>query len=208
MSNSPLCVGLTGGIGCGKSTVAQLFEVLGAGVIDTDAIALQLTQAGGEAMAEISQSFGIEYLTETGALNRAKMRQLIFSDSQAKQQLQKILHPLILKNSKNLINQLVTKTPYILLMVPLLLESPDFMALVQRILVVDCSEIQQIARVKQRSGLAEKEIRTIINQQTAATERLARADDIIHNDGLQADLSEQVARLHQLYSNNNNKNRI
>lgn len=204
----PLCVGLTGGIGCGKSTVASLFEALGAGIVDTDAIAHQLTQTNGLAIAPIRAAFGADYLDLSGAMDRPKMRQRVFTDPQAKQQLQAILHPLILESSKALINQLVTKTPYVILMVPLLLESPDFQQQVQRILVVNCAEQNQISRVRQRSGLAEREIRAIIAQQISATERLARADDIIQNDGDPDELKNQVSALHQQYLNLHNKNNI
>ncbi len=203
-----LCIGLTGGIGCGKSTVAQLFEAQGASIIDTDAIAHQLTQPEGLAIAPIRATFGTDYLTTTGAMDRTRMRQLIFADQNAKQKLQEILHPLILETSKIYINQSDTKLPYLILAVPLLLESPSFLRLVQRILVVDCSEKNQISRVMQRNQLKENEIRAIIAQQASSADRLARADDIIQNDGVRENLKNQVATLHQRYLNINNKNNI
>jgi len=194
------CVGLTGGIGCGKSTVARLFEEQGAGIIDTDAIAHQLTQAGGEAIAPIRSAFGADYITTTGALDRIRMRQLVFADADARHQLENILHPLILDQCKA---QLLAKTgaPYVILMAPLLLECPAFLQLIQRILLVNCTENNQISRVRQRSQLDESEIRAIIALQLPRAESLARADDTIQNDGVYDDLNKQVAALHKQYLN-------
>jgi dephospho-CoA kinase len=200
-----LCIGLTGGIGCGKSTVAQLFAAQGAFIIDTDIIAHQLTQTGGIAIAAIRDAFGADYITSLGALDRTRMRQLIFADKDAKKKLEKILHPLILEASKSLINQIDTKNTYAILVAPLLLESPEFLQLVQRVLVIECSEKQQISRVMQRSGLNEIEIRAIIAQQVSSAERLERADDLIQNDGLREDLNNQVSALHQHYFSLANK---
>ncbi len=199
------CVGLTGGIGCGKSTVAGLFAKHGAGIIDTDAIARRLTQAGGEAIAAIRAAFGDDYITDDGALNRTKMRGLIFSDAAAKQRLELILHPLILEQAKVQLRQLQTK-PYIILVVPLLPESPMFRQLARRVLVVDCDENTQVARVIGRSRMGEAEVRGIIAQQTPRAERLQLADDVIHNDAGVDSLAEQVSVLHGHYSNMQNNN--
>jgi dephospho-CoA kinase len=196
---APFCVGLTGGIGCGKSTVASLFEAHGAGIIDTDAIAHRLTQAGGEAIAAIRAAFGNDYITDEGALNRAKMRGLIFSDADAKRRLELILHPLILEQAKVQLRQLQSK-PYILIVVPLLAESAAFRQLAQRILVVDCDENTQVARITGRSRIGEAEVRSIIAQQTPRAERLQLADDVIHNDAGLDSLAKQVAVLHGHYS--------
>lgn len=203
MSAAPFCVGLTGGIGCGKSTVARLFEALGVAVVDADAIAHQLTQAGGQAIPLIRSHFGAAFLNASGAMDRARMRQLILSDDDARQQLEAILHPLILDQCKT---RLAGRTPYTILMAPLLLENPEFLHLVQRVLLVSCTETNQIERVRQRSGLDESEIRAIIARQMASAERLVRADDIIQNDGARDDLTNQVAALHQHYLNINNNN--
>ena len=200
-----LCIGLTGGIGCGKSTVAGLFAEHGAGIIDTDAIAHRLTQSGGEAIAAIGAAFGKDYVMDDGALDRAKMRGLIFSDAAAKQRLELILHPLILEQAKAQLQQLRTK-PYIVAVVPLLPESPAFRQLVQRVLVVDCDEHNQVARVIGRSRMGEAEIRGIIAQQTPRAERLQLADDVIHNDAGLDSLAEQVAVLHQRYLGMQNSN--
>jgi dephospho-CoA kinase len=197
-----LCIGLTGGIGCGKSTVAELFRKLGAQIIDTDVIAHQLTQAHGIAMPAIAKQFGVIYLLADGALNRAAMRELIFSDADAKQQLEAILHPLILQQVQKQLAQ-ATLARYTILVVPLLLQSPEFFALVQRVLVVDCSETEQIQRVIQRQQLSLTVIKSIIAQQSTRSERLARADDLIHNNGELHELDAQVTALDKIYAQNN-----
>lgn len=196
-----LIVGLTGGIGSGKSTVAALFAEHGAGIIDTDAIAHRLTQAGGEAIAAIRAAFGNDYLTADGALDRAKMRALIFSDAAAKQRLEHILHPLIFEQARAQLSQLQDQ-PYILVVVPLLPESRTFRQLVQRVLVVDCDENTQIARVIGRSRMSEAEVRAIIARQTPRAERLQLADDVIRNDAGLDNLAVQVAALHERYAKN------
>ena len=193
-----ICIGLTGGIGSGKSIVAALFAEHGAGIIDTDAIAHHLTQAGGEAIPSIRAAFGNDYLTSDGALDRARMRRLIFSDTAAKQRLEYILHPLIREQAKAQLRQLQA-SPYILVIVPLLPESPAFRQLVQRVLLVDCEENTQVARVIWRSRLTEEEVRAIITRQTPRAERLQLADDIIRNDSGLGSLAEQVAVLHERY---------
>lgn len=200
-----LCIGLTGGIGCGKTTVAGLFAEHGAGIIDTDAIAHRLTQSGGDAIAAIRATFGVGYITAEGSLNRDKMRGLIFSDAAAKHRLELILHPLILEQAKLQLQQLQDK-PYIILAVPLLAESPAFRQLVRRILVVDCDEHAQVARVIGRSRMGEAEIRGIIAQQTPRAKLLRIADDVIHNDADLGSLAEQVTVLHVHYSAMQNNN--
>ncbi len=200
-----LCVGLTGGIGCGKSTVAELFSEHGAGIIDTDAISLNLTQSGGAAIEAIRAAFGDDYIMDDGAMNRAKMRGLIFSDRAAKQRLELILHPLILEQAKQQLLRLQAK-PYIIIVVPLLPDSAAFRQLVHRVLVVDCEENTQLARVTGRSRMAEAEVRDIIAQQTRRAERLQLADDVIHNDAGLDSLAKQVSDLHVHYSGMQNSN--
>jgi dephospho-CoA kinase len=195
-----LCIGLTGGIGSGKSTVADMFAKLGAAIIDTDVIAHQLTQANGIAIPAIRSAFGNEYINEDGALNRNKMRALIFSDAPAKQRLELILHPLIREQAKSQLLQLHGK-PYIIIVVPLLPESPAFQRLVQRILVVDCTEDSQVSRVIGRNSMNEAEVRAVIAQQSPRAERLKLADDVIHNDAGMDSLAAQVAALHERYLN-------
>ena len=193
-----LCIGLTGGIGSGKSTVARLFETLGADIVDTDAISHQLTQAEGVAVPAIAATFGIDYIDDNGALDRSKMRELVFSTPEAKHKLENILHPLILQAC---ITRIRTEScaPYVILMAPLLLESPGFPELVQRVLVVDCSRQNQINRVALRNGLDESQICAIIAQQMSSEQRLSRADDLISNDGALEDLNDQVGALHRRY---------
>lgn len=193
------CVGLTGGIGCGKSSVASLFAQLGADIIDTDEISHQLTRTGGQAIPLIQAQFGADYIDGSGALNRSIMRGRVFSDINAKRTLESILHPLIFAQSKILIEQSVA--PYCILVAPLLLECTAFSKLVNRVLLIHCSEDNQISRVMQRSSLKEIEIRSIINQQMPDKERLARSDDIIQNDGNFNDLYPQISKLNLLYLN-------
>lgn len=200
-----LVVGLTGGIGCGKSTAAELFAKHGAGIVDTDQIAHSLTQSGGDGIAAIRAAFGGDYITADGALDRAKMRSLVFSDAAAKQRLEHILHPLILEQARMQLARLQTR-PYIILVVPLLAESPGFRKLVRRMLVVDCGEATQVARVTGRSGMGSEEVRAIIAQQASRAERLRLADDVIHNDTGVDRLAEQVAVLHRKYSTMQNSN--
>lgn len=193
-----LYVGLTGGIGSGKSTVSELFSELGTTVIDSDAISHRLTQAGGDAVPQIRTAFGAEFLDADGALDRPKMRQRVFSDRAAKLRLEAILHPLI--RAHMLEQALAAQSSYVMLVVPLLFETPNYRELVQRTLVVDCPETVQVERTVRRSGLSEAEVRAIIAQQMARAERLRLADDIIHNDGSLDELRQQVAMLHETYS--------
>lgn len=200
-----LVVGLTGGIGCGKSTAAKLFAEHGAGVVDTDQIAHLLTRSGGEGIGAIRAAFGGDFITADGALDRAKMRKLIFSDAAAKQSLELILHPLILEQARMQLTRLKTR-PYIILVVPLLAESPAFRKLIRRMLVVDCGEATQVARVTVRSGMNGEEVRAVIARQAPRAERLRLADDVIHNDAGVDRLAEQIAVLHQKYSTIQNSN--
>jgi dephospho-CoA kinase len=199
-----LTIGLTGGIGCGKSTVAALFAGHGAGIVDTDEIAHRLTQAGGEALPAIITAFGNDYIGSDGALNRAKMRALVFSDTEARQNLERLLQPLILAQAKVQLKEVHTTCPYTIVVVPLLPSRPEFRQLVQRVLVVDCDEHTQIERVMRRSSLTETEVRAIIAAQTPRSERLQMADDIIRNEGGLDGLAAQVAALHLRYGQNGN----
>jgi dephospho-CoA kinase len=200
-----LCVGLTGGIGCGKSTVSKLFAERGAGIIDTDLIAHQLTHNNGRAISAIREAFGVDYVSSDGALNRDKMRTLIFSDDAAKQRLENILHPLIHAQATVELQKLLYY-PYIIVAVPLLFTSTAFQQLVQRTLVVDCAEEQQESRVMTRSQMTESEVRKIIAQQTPRAERLQRADDVITNDSSIDHLTAQVDFLHKFYTSSQNNN--
>jgi dephospho-CoA kinase len=190
-------VGLTGGIGSGKSTVARHFEALGVSIVDTDAIAHALTGAGGEAIPALRKAFGDAYLTSEGALDRARMRSLVFADPLAKERLQAILHPRIRARAEAAIAR--STGPYVVLVVPLLLEAGSYADRVDRILVVDCSEEQQIRRTMLRSGLDEAAVRAILAAQVSRAERLSRADDVIDNSGPEEALGPQVEALHRKY---------
>jgi len=190
-------VGLTGGIGCGKSTVADLFASLGASIVDTDAIAHALTAPHGAAMPVILAEFGPDFATPEGALDRARMRSLVFSDAGARGRLEAILHPRI--RDATAAAALIATGPYVIYAVPLLIESGSWRERVARVLAVDCSEDTQVARVMQRSGLSPDQVRAIMATQVTRAERLAAADDVIDNDdGLEA-LLPQVTRLHERY---------
>ena len=190
-------VGLTGGIGSGKSAAAQVFEELGATVIDTDAIAHALTAPGGAAIEPVRIAFGAGYLTPDGALSRAHMRELVFADAAKKNLLESILHPMIRARTSEL--ALAARSPYVLLMVPLLVESNDYRRRCQRILVVDCPEELQIERVMARSGLSADQVRAIMANQVTRGARLAAADDVIDNSQDPAHLRRQVEALHARY---------
>lgn len=190
-----LCHGLTGGIGSGKSTVARLFADLGARIVDTDLISHQLTQPGGAAIAPIEKAFGAPFINGEGALDRTKMRELIFADVDAKRHLEAILHPLILAQTKAKATS-PSDAPYTLVIVPLLFESSRYRDWLNTVIVVDCSEQQQIERTAQRSGLKETDVRVIMSQQMKREKRLQLADEIIRNEGDISDLRVQVEKLH------------
>ena len=192
-----LVVGVTGGIGSGKTTVAKLFETLGAGLVDTDEIAHELTRAGQPAVEQIRKQFGPEYVDAEGALQRARMRALVFEDAQARAKLEAILHPLIRAAAEVRLDN--SPGAYVLLVVPLLVETGSYRGQVQRVLVVDCDEELQITRVMRRGGLSEQQARAIVASQATREQRLRAADDIITNNAGLAELAEQVRRLHTRY---------
>ncbi len=193
----PYCVGLTGGIGSGKSSAARLFQERGAGVVDVDDISHALTRAGGASIPEIVRQFGQEFIAVDGSLDRTRMRERVFRDSPSKTRLEAILHPLIGRQARD---QVACATqPYVLLVVPLLLETNAYRDLTQRIAVVDCTEQTQIERTMRRSQLSEAAVRAIMAAQISRQDRLAQADDVLHNDGDEGELRQQVARLHQRY---------
>lgn len=194
-------VGLTGGIGCGKSTVARLFEAHGVCVIDTDVLAHELTAAGGAAMPMLREAFGPSIVAADGALDRAAMRQLAFAEAGQRQRLEAILHPMIRARAEALLAQASgDHATYAMLVVPLLVESEHFRKRCNSIVAVECSQAVQIARVKARNGLAEDEIRRIIQAQASPAARRAIADELIDNDGDLAGLQVQVDELHKRLS--------
>jgi dephospho-CoA kinase len=190
-------VGLTGGIGCGKSTVADLFAALGATIVDTDVIAHALTAPKGAAMPAIVAEFGPDFAQPDGALDRARMRTLVFSDATARARLEAILHPRI-RAATEAAGKAATGA-YVIYVVPLLIESGSWRERVTRVLAIDCSEDTQVARVMQRSHLSADEVRAIMATQVTRARRLAEADDVVDNDaGLDA-LQKQVQALHERY---------
>jgi len=193
---NPLRVGLTGGIASGKSTVARLFLGLGAGVIDTDAIAREVVQLGEPALEEIQRRFGDDVLYESGALDRGAMRGLIFSDSVARSDLEAILHPRIGAEVQRQ-SQSVAGA-YQIIVVPLLVDSP-LLHFVDRVLVVDCNENEQLGRLLKRDSGTVEEAERILAAQSSREERLKIADDVIRNDSNLEHLREQVIALDETY---------
>lgn len=191
-----LVLGLTGGIGSGKSAVAEEFAKLGAAIVDTDVIAHELTSPTGLAVPEIRRIFGDKAIGPDGAMDRQRMRERVFADPSAKRTLEGILHPMIRAESARRIA--AAEGAYVVHVVPLLVESGDYRGRVERVLVVDCPEEVQLARVRAR-GLSEAEARAILAAQASRAERLAAADDVIDNGGDRDALRKQVADLHQKY---------
>jgi dephospho-CoA kinase len=194
---TPFSIGLTGGIGCGKSTVADLFVERGATVIDTDQIAHQLTMPGGIALPAIRAQFGDAFIGPDGAMDRARMRAHVFADPTEKQKLEAILHPLIRQETEGAAAN--ASGPYVIFVVPLLIESGTWKERVSRVLVIDCPEQLQIERVIRRSSLTEAQVRAIMAAQVSREVRLAAADDTIVNDGDVNAITPQVDRLHARY---------
>jgi dephospho-CoA kinase len=190
-------VGLTGGIGSGKSTVADLFAARGAAIIDTDLIAHRLCAPDGAAIAAIRAEFGAAFIGADGAMDRSAMRAKVFSDPAAKQRLEAILHPLIRAETERAAQQ--AQGDYLMPVVPLLVESGDWTRRVTRVLVIDCPEALQIQRVMQRNRMSEAQVHAIMAQQASRAARLAAADDVIVNDADASALAPQVDRLHALY---------
>ncbi|OGA49083.1 MAG: dephospho-CoA kinase [Betaproteobacteria bacterium RIFCSPLOWO2_12_FULL_62_58] len=193
----PFCIGLTGGVGSGKTSAARIFQELGAAVVDTDEIAHDLTRPGGAAVAAIRSEFGADYVAADGGLDRAKMRRLVFADAVARKKLEAILHPLIRKDSQARIA--AAQQPYVLVVVPLLLETGAYRELIGRVLVIDCDEERQIARAMKRSALSSDEVRAIMAAQLPRAKRLAAADDVLHNDADLQALRRQAEALHEKY---------
>jgi dephospho-CoA kinase len=201
--NLAFSVGLTGGIGCGKTTVADMFAELGASVIDTDQIAHALTAPHGAAMPALLAEFGEDFATPEGALDRARMRALVFSDDTARARLEAILHPKI--RDATAAAAAIAGGDYVIFVVPLLIESGTWRERVTRILAIDCPEEVQVARVMARSGLQEAQVRAIMAAQVTREQRRAAADDIIVNDdGIDA-LRPQVEILHAMYLSHSKK---
>ena len=191
-------VALTGGIGCGKSEATRIFASLGVPVVDLDTISHELTASKQPLLDTIAAVFGQEYITEKGTLNRVKMRQLVFSNLHAREQLNAILHPAIYQEAiKQLANH--QDSPYIILAIPLLDPESPYMTSINRTLVIDCDKKTQIERVKSRSHLNDSEIKKIIQAQASRRARQNMADDLIKNDGNIEELRQKIENLHQKY---------
>jgi dephospho-CoA kinase len=190
-------IGLTGGIGSGKSTVGELFAARGAAVVDTDEIARALTAPQGKAMPGLAAAFGPPFVAPDGSLDRAAMRDLAFADPAARARLESILHPLIRAGAAEAVES--ARGSYVLLAVPLLFETRSQLPQVARTLVVDCPETIQVERTMARSGLAEAEVRRIMDTQWPRWRRLQCADDVIANAGDIAALVPQVDALDSRY---------
>ncbi|GAB4168082.1 MAG: dephospho-CoA kinase [Rhodocyclaceae bacterium] len=190
-------VGLTGGIGSGKSAAAALFAELGAAVVDTDVIARELTAPDGAAMPAIAREFGDALVGPDGALDRGAMRRLAFEQPEVRKRLEAILHPMIREVAQRRCRE--ARAPYVVLVVPLLVESGGWRDRIRRVLVVDVAQSTQIRRVMARSGLSEAEVRAILAAQASREERLAAADDVIDNEGSLEALRRAVRALHGRY---------
>lgn len=191
-------VGLTGGIGSGKTFVAELFAQHGVTIIDTDVIAHRITAAQGAAMPRIEREFGGEFVTPEGSLDRARMRALVFADDKAKARLEAIMHPLIRAETER--ETATAAGPYVIIVVPLLVESGAWKSRVDRVLVVDCSLETQIARVMRRNSFRRDQVLAIVARQASREARLAAADDVLVNEAAPPEqLASDVARLHEYY---------
>jgi len=193
-----IAIGLTGGIGSGKTTVADRLAGLGATLVDTDAIARSLTGAGGAALEEVREAFGAAFIGADGALDRIAMRDLVFEDPRARAKLESILHPAIRAAADRALAG--ASGAYAVLVVPLLFESGGYRDRVARTLVVDCAEHLQVERTARRSGLAAEQVRRIMGAQWPRWRRLQMADDTIWNGAGADALDPQCERLHRLYA--------
>ena len=196
-----LRVGLTGGIGSGKSTVLQMLAQLGAAVIDADAISRATTAAGGAAIAAIAQRFGNQFIGPDGALDRTRMREHAYADPQARRRLEEIIHPLVgAESARQVQSALDAGVPCIVFDIPLLVESGRWRSQVDRVLVIDCSAATQVARVVARSALAPEAVRAIMAAQATRAQRLAAADIVICNEQLSLDeLRHMVVQVGRLF---------
>jgi len=191
-------IGLTGGIGAGKTAISNLLAKLGAGIVDTDLIAHQITAPGGAAIPLIREQFGPEFIDATGALIRSRMRTLVFGNPQARIALEAITHPLIREETIRQASHLFQEgAPYLAFVVPLLIESGSWQGLIDYLVVVDCPVETQIERVMHRSNLPRTEVENILKAQASREDRLAMADMVIKNQGSLTDLEDEVKTLHQ-----------
>ncbi len=197
MNYDAFSIGLTGGIGSGKTLVANLFSSLGAAIVDADEVARSLTAPGGEGIALIRDAFGSQFIQPDGAMNRAMMRKHVFSNADERLRLEAILHPLIRDVSFYQAREAVGD--YVIFVNPLLLDLPIWHGMGTRILVVDCPEELQVSRVMKRSGISEEQVRAIIKTQVTREKRLSMADDVIENDKDINHIVQKVEYLHAIY---------
>lgn len=197
MSKRVFTLGITGGIGSGKTSVSNFFSEFGASIIDTDVIAHDLCKPNGIAISSIRSQFGESFIQDDGAMNRSKMRELIFNDAQAKQQLESILHPLIRQQTELMVSK--STGLYAILVIPLLIESKQWIDRLDRILVIDCEEETQILRVMRRNSFEREQVLQIMAMQVSRHERLQYADDVINTENNFAHIRQQVAQLHAKY---------
>jgi dephospho-CoA kinase len=188
---------ITGGIGSGKTAVSDLLQARGAAIVDTDVISRSLTAPGGAAMPALVARFGADIAAAHGGLDRDRMRALVFADPEAKRSLESILHPLIRLEAFRQVE--AARAPYVVLVVPLLVESNAYRDVADRVLVVDCPEALQIERTMRRSGLAREQVERIVQAQAPRSARLALADDVVVNDADLDALTAAVERLHARY---------
>ena len=191
-----LVIGMTGGIGSGKTTVAELFAAQGVPIIDTDKLAHALVAPHQDALRDIAATFGVQVLAPDGSLDRARLRKLVFDDAQQRHALERILHPRIKDAVRHELARLAA--PYCIVVIPLLIES-GMTDLVDRVLVIDAPEELQVMRARARDGVDEAMVRRIMSAQTSRQARLEAADDIIHNETDLAQLQRQVTELHHTY---------
>lgn len=200
MKSARFSVGLTGGVGSGKSTIGGMLSRRGAGIVDADAIAHELTQPGGAAIDALRAAFGEAAIAGDGSLDRTWMRARAFADTGTRARLEAILHPLIRATSNRRAEELsVAGCPYVVFVIPLLVESGDTRGRFDRILVVDCSEATQIARVCLRPGIDTNVARAILAAQATRARRLEAADDVLFNEAPMEQIGARVDRLHQRY---------
>jgi dephospho-CoA kinase len=196
---SHLRIGLTGGIGSGKSTVAETFRGLGAAIIDADAVVKELSEPGGAAIDALRQEFGPDAIGPEGGLDRGWMRARAFEDPGARRRLEAIVHPMVRTEADRRARAAAPQAPYIVFVIPLLIESGDWRRRVHRVLVVDCTEQTQFERVMTRPGLDEETTRAIIAAQCSRSERLAAADDVIFNEAPLDVIEACIGQLHTRY---------
>lgn len=196
---SAFSVGLTGGVGSGKSTIAAMLAACGAGIVDADAISHELTQAGGAAVSAMRETFGERAITADGSLDRAHMRTRAFSEPAVRLKLESLLHPLIrTEMDKRAVEMMTAGSPYIVFVIPLLVESGSKIS-TRRVLLIDCSEATQLARVRARPGISDNIARNIVGAQATRQQRLALADDVLMNEAPLAEIQPRVELLHRTY---------